>query len=259
MSQRDKAEALRALHRQGDPVVLVNVWDAASARVVASAPGCVAIATASWSIAAARGYEDGEQIPRDEMIAAVGLIARAVELPVTADLERGFGDAGETLALAIEAGAVGCNLEDSLADGTLRPASEHAAAVAAVRANGEELGVQLVINARTDTFLVEGFDTPEARMIAAIERGEAYMQAGADCIFIPGLRELETIREISARIPVSVGGGAGGPTRRQLAEAGVTRISYGPGPLGLAMAALQRGAETLLAGGDPPADLSFRP
>src|SRR5262249_57798925 len=103
MSQRDKAEALRALHRPGDPVVLVNVWDAASARVVASAPGCAAIATASWSIAAAHGYPDGEQIPRDEMVAAVGLIPRSVELPVTAALERGFGDAGETIPRAIQA------------------------------------------------------------------------------------------------------------------------------------------------------------
>jgi 2-methylisocitrate lyase-like PEP mutase family enzyme len=259
MSQRDKAEALRALHRPGDPVVLVNVWDAASARVVASAPGCAAIATASWSIAAAHGFADGQEIPRDEMIAAVGLVARSVELPVTADLERGYEDAGETIALAVEAGAVGCNLEDSLADGTLRPTSEHAAAVEAARANGAELGVPLVINARTDAFFAKGFDSPEERKIAAIERGEAYMEAGADCIFLPGLSDLDVIAEIAGRFPVSVMGRAGGPTRAQLAAAGVSRISYGPGGMGLALAALRRGAETLLAGGEPPEDLGFRP
>src|SRR4051812_24273 len=156
MTLKEKADALRALHVPGDPVVLVNVWDAASARVVASAPGCAAIATASWAIAAAHGFGDGEQIPRDEMIAAVGLIARSVELPVTADLERGYADAGETIALAIEAGAVGCNLEDSDPGDTLRPTSEHAARVAAARANGEELRVPVVINARTDVFIHGG-------------------------------------------------------------------------------------------------------
>src|SRR5262245_36866651 len=148
MSQKEKADALRALHVAGDPVVLVNAWDAASARAVANAPGCRAIASASGAIAAAHGYPDGEAISRDEMIAVVGLIAHSVELPVSADLERGYQDAGETIALAIEAGVVGCNLEDSEDDG-LRPTEEHAARVAAARANGEELGVPIVSNART--------------------------------------------------------------------------------------------------------------
>jgi 2-methylisocitrate lyase-like PEP mutase family enzyme len=253
MSSKEKAEALRALHVAGDPVVLVNVWDAASARVVAAA-GARAIATASWSIAAAHGFGDGEQIPRDEMIAAVGLVARTVELPVTADLERGYADAGETIALAIEAGAVGCNLADSLADDTLRPTAEHAERVAAARANGEELGVPVVINARTDAYLT---DLPaEERLAAAIERGEAYMDAGADCIFVPGLRDLETIAELCTHFPVSV---IGASPRAEVAAAGVSRISYGPGGMGIALAALRREAESLLAGGAPPADLGFRP
>jgi 2-methylisocitrate lyase-like PEP mutase family enzyme len=254
------AEALRALHRPGEPLVLVNAWDAASARVVAGTPGCQAVATASWSIAAARGLADGEALPRDEMIAAIGIVARAVELPVTADLERGYGDAGETVALAIEAGAVGCNLEDSAGDGTLRPAAEHAERVAAARANGEELGVPLVINARSDVYLT-GEVPPEERLVAALERGEAYLDAGADCIFVPGLRDLDELEQLAARMggPISVLGGAGGPTRDQFAAAGVARISYGPGPMGVATAALRRAAETLLAGGEPPADLGFRP
>ncbi len=253
MTQKEKAEALRALHVAGDPLVLVNAWDAASARVVASAPGCAAVATASWSIAAAHGYPDGEQIPRDEMIAAVGLIARSVDLPVTADLERGYSDAGETIALAIEAGAVGCNLEDSDED-ALRPTEEHAARVAAARANGEELDVPVVINARTDAYLV-GLPAEE-RLAAAIERGEAYMDAGADCIFVPGLRDVEAIAELCTHFPVSV---IGALPRAELAAAGVSRISYGPGGMGIALAALRREAEALLAGGAPSADLGFRP
>jgi hypothetical protein len=133
MTQREKAEELRRLHAAPEPLVLVNAWDAVSARVVADA-GASAIATASWSIAAARGYEDGEQIPLDEMLDSVRVVARAVDLPVTADLERGFGDAGSTVARAIEAGAVGCNLEDSTGSGGLVPVEAHVAAVAAARA-----------------------------------------------------------------------------------------------------------------------------
>ncbi len=254
MSQKEKAEALRALHVAGDPVVLVNAWDAASARTVASAPGCHAIATASWAIAAAHGYSDGEAIPRDMMIAAVGVVARSVDLPVTADLERGYEDAGETIALAIEAGAVGCNLEDSDAD-SLRPTEEHAARVAAARANGEELGVPVVINARTDVYLRPGLANEE-RLTAAIERGEAYMDAGADCIFVPGLRDLDAIEELCSHFPVSV---IGASPKAELAAAGVSRISYGPGGMGIALAALRREAESLLAGGAPPAELGFRP
>src|SRR5918995_1447379 len=135
-TQREKAEELRRLHEAPEPLVLVNVWDAVSARVVAGAPGCRAIATASWSIAAAHGFPDGEAISREAMIEAVGVVARAVDLPVTADLERGFGDARHTIESALEAGAVGCNLEDADGAGGLRPAEEHAEAVAAARAAG---------------------------------------------------------------------------------------------------------------------------
>ena len=118
--QRGKAEELRQLHSAAELLVLVNVWDVASARVVAGAPGCRAIATASWSIAAALGFRDGEQLARDDMLAAVGRIAAAVDQPVTADLEAGFGaspaEVAQTIAAAIEAGAVGCNLEDGVED-----------------------------------------------------------------------------------------------------------------------------------------------
>jgi 2-methylisocitrate lyase-like PEP mutase family enzyme len=259
-SQLEKAEELRRLHEAPEPLVLVNAWDAVSARVVAAAPGARAIATASWSIAAARGFPDGEKISRGEMIEGVRIVADAVQLPVTADLERGFGDARLTLESAIEAGAVGCNLEDSDGSGGLWPAEEHAAVVAAARAAGDAAGIPIVINARTDVFLTDVVPAEE-RVVAALERGAAYLEAGADCIFVPFVRDLATIETLAKEMggPISVIGGAGGPTLAQLASAGVARVSYGPGPLGVAMAALSRAAETLLAGGDPPADLAFRP
>jgi len=254
-TQREKAQELRRLHAAPEPLVLVNAWDAASARVVAGTPGCRAIATASWSIAAAHGFPDGESIPLEEMLAAVKVVADAVELPVTADLERGYGDAGETVRRALEAGAVGCNLEDAGAEGGLVPVEQHVAAVAAARAAGEQAGVPLVINARTDVFL-SGLND----MDQAVERARAYLAAGADCAFVPGVRDVATLEELVIRVrgPVSVIGGAGGPTLGELAKLGIARVSYGPGPLGVAMAALRRAAETLLTGGEPPAELAFR-
>jgi 2-methylisocitrate lyase-like PEP mutase family enzyme len=235
------------------------VWDAASARAVAAAPGCRALATASWAIAAARGVADGEVLSREEMLYAVGVVARAAELPVTADLERGYGDVRITVEGALEAGAVGCNLEDSDGAGGLWPAEEHAAVVAAARAAGDAAGIPLVINARTDVYLTDVIP-PDERLLAALERGAAYLDAGADCIFVPGVRDVTLLTALAKEMggPVSVLAGAGGPPLAELARLGIARVSYGPGPQGVAMAALSRAAETLLAGGDPPADLAYR-
>jgi 2-methylisocitrate lyase-like PEP mutase family enzyme len=215
-SQLEKAEELRRLHEAPEPLVLVNAWDAVSARVVAAAPGARAIATASWSIAAARGFPDGEKISRGEMIEGVRIVADAVQLPVTADLERGFGDARLTLESAIEAGAVGCNLEDSDGSGGLWPAEEHAAVVAAARAAGDAAGIPIVINARTDVFLTDVVPAEE-RVVAALERGAAYLEAGADCIFVPFVRDLATIETLAKEM--------GGPRRRRARE-------LRPGPAG---------------------------
>lgn len=258
-TQREKAEELRRLHAAPEPLVLVNVWDGASARVVAAAPGCRALATASWSIAAARGLPDGEAVSREAMLESVGVVARATELPVTADLERGYGDARFTVEGALEAGAVGCNLEDSDGAGGLWPAEEHAAVVAAARSAGDAAGIPLVINARTDVYL-EDVIPPEERLLAALERGAAYLDAGADCVFVPGVRDVTTIEALVRDMggPISVLAGTGGPSLAELARIGIARVSYGPGPQGVAMAALARAAETLLAGGDPPADLAYR-
>jgi 2-methylisocitrate lyase-like PEP mutase family enzyme len=258
---RPRAEALRALHTDPAILVLVNVWDAASARTVASVPGCRAIATASWAIAAAHGLADGEAIGREGMLEAVGIVARAVGLPVTADLEGGYGetpdDVAETIERAIAAGAVGCNLEDGAReDEPLRDAEDAAARIAAARAAADAAGVPIVINARTDVYL-RGADDPEA----AILRGQAYARAGADCIFVPGVVEAGTIKALVDGIdaPVSVLARQGAPSVRELQELGVARVSFGPGPMGAALAALARVASDLMGGGVPAGELSYRP
>jgi 2-methylisocitrate lyase-like PEP mutase family enzyme len=254
MTQREKADTLRNLHHGPELLVLVNVWDAVSARTVAATPGCHALATASWSIAAAHGERDGENLSREEMIAAVGRVARAVDVPVTADLERGYGDVATTMTAAIEAGAVGCNLEDAMC-----PTAEHAERVAAAREAGERAGVPLVINARTDVFLA-GAGAPEERVDLALERGRAYAEAGGDCIFVPGASDPADLRRLVAEMgaPVSVLAQVGDPPLAELQEIGIARVSVGPGSLAVAMAALRRAASDLLGGGDLPADLAWR-
>lgn len=246
-----KADALLAAHRSGDPLVLVNVWDAWSARVVAQTPGCQAIATASHSIAAGHGYADGEQIPVEEMIQAIGLIASVVDLPVTADLEGGYGDAGATVAAAIEAGVVGGNLEDRL-----RPADEHAQAIAAARAAGGGAGIHFVINARTDEYLLG-----EKNLDRAIAAGRTYLDAGADCIFVPGAGTPDDVAALVAafdgRLSLIVSPKA--LPLRELAQLGVARVSVGPGSLGIAAAALRDGAAQLLARDGYPDTLTYRP
>lgn len=245
------AGALLAAHRPGDPLILVNAWDAWSARVVAETPGCAAVATASHSIAAAHGYPDGEQIPVAEMIEAIRLIASVVDLPVTADLEGGYGDAGATVAAAIEAGAVGGNLEDQL-----RPAEDHAGAIAAARAAGDAAGIHFVINARTDEYLLGAKDV--RRAIAA---GRSYLDAGADCVFVPGAGSAADIAALVAAFDgrLSLIGSPKGLPLNELARLGVARVSVGPGSLGIAAAALRDGAAQLLSGEAFPDAMTYRP
>ena len=257
-TQADRAAELRALHQTpGSPLILVNAWDAVSARVVAAQPGCRAIATASHSVAAAHGYPDGEELPPDLLFTAIGEIADAVDLPVTADLERGYGMTGEAVRLAIEAGAVGCNLEDGTgdADAPLRPVDAAVAAIDEAITVGASLGVPLVVNARTDAFLAgvdDAFDV-------AVERGRAFLQVGADCVFVPGVSDAETIAALVEAIgPVSVFASPASPPLGDLARLGVRRISFGPGPLGVAMQALGDAAAGLLAGEGYPAALAHR-
>ena len=235
MDQRAKAEALRDLHIPGDPLLLLNAWDAASAVVIARA-GARAIATSSAAAANALGYADGQHLTREQMLGAVAAIAGAVDLPVTADMEAGYGDEPEAAAATargvVEVGAVGLNMED-LSDGgeDLLPIERFAAKIAAVRAVGDETGIPLVLNARTDVFLGQVGD-PGTRLERAVERGRAYLAAGADCIFVPGVIDPGVITALVQGIdgPVSVLAVPGSPPLTELKALGVARISTGSGP-----------------------------
>ncbi len=227
----DPAATLRALHRPGTPLVLPNVWDAATARVVADA-GFPAVATGSAAVAASLGYPDGEAAPADEMFAAIGRIARAVALPVTADVERGYGWPPAELVRRLAAtGAVGCNIEDSdPGTGRLVDADEQADFLAAVRAAADRAGVDLVINARIDTFH-HGEGDDRQRLEEAVRRGRRYAEAGADCVYPILFAERAAIRTLVARIPspVNVMYRPGTPSLAELAGTGVARISFGSG------------------------------
>src|SRR6478735_7833372 len=187
-----RADELLRLHQDPELLTLVNVWDAISARVVADIDGTKALATASHSIAASYGYEDGENIPVDLMVEAVGRIAAATSLPVTADLEGGYGDAAETVRKAIGVGIVGANIEDQL-----KPLPEAAAQVEAVMKAAEAEGVpSFVLNARTDTFLKmlqgDGRD-PQDVLADAVQRGKAFLDAGAPVVFVPGILDEDQV------------------------------------------------------------------
>jgi len=245
-----KAAELRRLHTDPELLVVVNVWDAISAKVVADLPGCRALATASHSIAASRGYPDGEAIPLDLMIAGISEITAATDLPVSADIEAGYGDAGEATRRTIGVGAVGGNLEDEM-----KPLAEAVAAVEAVVAAGEAEGVPFVLNARTDAFLKAG-DRNLAEVLAdAIERGRAFLEAGADCVFVPGkLDKLAVGALVETLGPqrLSVIGVPGSLTQAEFAEFGVARISFGPWTQRVALTALADTGANLLAGGALP-------
>jgi 2-methylisocitrate lyase-like PEP mutase family enzyme len=237
-----KARAFAELHVPGAPLVLYNVWDAGSARTVAEA-GAKAVATGSWSVAAAQGFPDGEKLPLDLAIANLERILASVELPVTIDLEGGYDDAAATAARARRAGAVGCNLEDRVVGGEgLYPAERQAARLAAVR---EAAGPSFFINARADVFLQaprEAHD--EALLDEALERGRLYGEAGADGLFLPGLADERLIAAACGRstLPVNIMAWPGTPPLRRLAELGVARISHAGAPWRAAMTALAQAA-----------------
>jgi 2-methylisocitrate lyase-like PEP mutase family enzyme len=238
---RARAEALLRLHDRTRVLVLPNAWDVASARAIEEA-GFPAIATTSAGIAAVLGYPDGQNVSRDEMLEMVARIARKLRVPLTADLEAGYGDAGETVRRALQAGAVGMNLEDAKHGGGLVPMAEHVEQVQKARAAAKD--VHFVINARCDAFFtkIDGdpFDT-------AIQRGRAYLAAGADCIFYPGLRDVELIGRIVKILnaPVNLLAGPGTPPIAKLAELGVARVSAGSGTMRAALTAGLRAAEEL--------------
>jgi len=251
---RSKARRLLELHAGPPILVLPNVWDVASARIVAATRGCEAIATSSAGVAAALGYPDGEAIPREKMLTAVERIAAAVALPVTADLEAGYGESADAAAAtaegALAAGAVGLNLEDGRDERDLVDASLHVARIRAARAVGEAAGVHLVLNARTDAYLIGSGDL-DGRFRTTVERARLYRSAGADSIFVPGVSDADTIGRLAEAIdaPLNVLAVAGTPPVSELEGLGVARVSVGSGPMRAAAALTAAIAEELLERG----------
>ena len=250
----DKAERLRALHRPPPILVLPNVWDAASARLI-EAEGFPAIATTSAGVAAALGYPDGGVVPAREMIEAVARIARAVKVPVTADIEHAYGATPDAVAdvvlRVIAAGAVGINLEDYVPGATdLEPIALQVDKITTITKAATKAGVRVVINARTDGFL-RGFGAPDARLGVAIERGKAFLEAGADCVFVPGVRDAATIGALVRGIggPINVLAVDGTPSITELEALGVARVSLGSGPMRATMTVIRDIARELKASG----------
>lgn len=239
MEQRDKAELLRRLHSGPDILILPNAWDAVTARIV-EAEGFPAVATTSAGCAAVLGYADGQHIPPEEMLFLVGRIARSVEVPVTADVEAGYGSAVETALGVIASGAVGINLEDMAGD-TLLPLERQIETIRAVRAASGQRGVPLVINARTDIFLA-GHGDEKTRFARTVDRLNAYRDAGADCLFAPGVSDAVMIGELARAVrgPLNILAGANSPSIADMKRLGVARVSLGSGTSRIALGALRR-------------------
>jgi 2-methylisocitrate lyase-like PEP mutase family enzyme len=255
LEQKNKADKLRSLHTGREVLVLPNVWDVASARIVEEC-GFPAIATTSAGIAFSLGYPDGEKILKEEMFAAIGRIARAVRVPVSADVEAGYGDrpehAASTARAVIDAGAVGMNLEDATGD-TRHPLAElqlQLERIRAVRETAARFQVPLVLNARTDVYLLQVGD-PAKRYEETVRRLKAFREAGADCVFVPGLRDAATISRLvdDMRFPVNVLGGPGSPSIPELRKLGVARVSLGSGPMRATLGLLRRLSEEIKSAG----------
>lgn len=233
MNLKTKAETFRSLHKGGGILVLVNAWDVASARIVEAA-GALAVATTSAGVANVLGYADGERISRRVMIEAVERIARAVNVPVTADVEAGYGpapeDAAESARQVIAAGAVGMNFEDATGDPAhpLFAVEQQVERIRAIRDVAASHQVPLVVNARTDVFLA-AVGAPETRFDEAVRRANAYREAGADCLFVPAVTDADVIARLARAIrgPLNILAGPGAPSVAELQRLGVARVSTG--------------------------------
>ncbi|MEU8354536.1 isocitrate lyase/phosphoenolpyruvate mutase family protein [Nonomuraea sp. NPDC048882] len=243
-SSIDHAARFRAMHH-GAVLVLPNAWDAASAALVEAA-GAQAIATTSAGVSWANGAPDGSGLGREAMVGAVARIVAAVRVPVTADIEGGYGDVAATVRAVIQAGAVGVNLEDSPGS-PLLPAAEQAARIAAARAAADAEGVDLFVNARTDVYLA---GVPGDQVAEVEERARVYAEAGADGLFVPGLLDLDVIARLAkGPLPLNVMAGPGAPPVAELAAAGVARVSVGSAIAQSAYAVAARAAAELLGDG----------
>ncbi|GAA6209326.1 isocitrate lyase/phosphoenolpyruvate mutase family protein [Cognatishimia sp. WU-CL00825] len=242
MTQAELAAEFAAMHQKGDPLVLYNIWDAGSARVVVEA-GAKAVATGSWSVAASQGHEDGEQLPLEMALMGIRRICKTVDVPVTLDFEGAYATGptgvGTNVTRALKLGVVGINLEDQVIGGKgLHKTPDQARRVAGARAAATEFNVPLFINARTDVFLREpNRDWHAGLMPQALERLEAYAAAGASGLFVPGLVDLALIKQVvdAFDLPVNVMRGPESAGIDALADLGVARISYGPAPYRQAM------------------------
>ncbi|MDQ3401976.1 MAG: isocitrate lyase/phosphoenolpyruvate mutase family protein [Actinomycetota bacterium] len=233
ISQQDKAARFHHSHAGDEVLALANAWDVASALVSVRA-GVRAVATTSSGVAWSLGAPDGDALDRRQALDLIARVVAAVDVPVSADIETGFGatpdDVASTVRDVLAAGAVGVNMEDSYATerGPLRDIDEQARRYAAARGAATEAGIDLFINARTDAYLRQ-VGTEDERLTETLDRARAYLDAGASGIFVPGLTDLATIRTLAARIeaPLNIMVAAGSPTVRELAEAGVARVSMG--------------------------------
>jgi 2-methylisocitrate lyase-like PEP mutase family enzyme len=229
-----RAQTLLSLHTSGKLLILPNIWNPIGARIL-EAKGYPAVATASAAVSASLGYEDGEQIKRSTLIDILSRIARSVDIPVTADIESGYGKTPtqleETIEEVIDSGVVGINIEDSIKEGdALRPIEAQCKRIAKAKQAAGKRGIPLVINARIDSFLSKSFTTNEARIEEAVVRAKVYREAGADCIYPVGPGDRETVIELRSRIagPINILATSNAAPLRVLQDIGVNRVSFGP-------------------------------
>src|SRR6266481_8699029 len=251
MNQSEKAARFAALHVKGAPLLLYNAWDAGSAQSILDA-GAKAIATSSWAVAEAQGYRDGEAIPVGLVEQIVARIAGTIDVPVTVDFEGGYSDDDTVLAAKVSRllalGVVGINFEDRVVKGVgLYAVNRQAHRIAAIRDAADKKGLNLFINARTDSFLGQKGD-PAQSVGDALDRAKAYASAGASGFFIPGLRDDALIGRIcdGVALPVNVMVMDGVPSKERLSKLGVARISYGAIPYIRAMKAVREEALKVL-------------
>ena len=257
VTQLERAALFHRLHVKGDPVVLFNIWDAGTAQVVARA-GFKAIATGSWSVAAAHGYNDGERLPFELAVANLREIVAAVDLPVTIDLEAGYGGppaaVADSVNRVLQAGAIGFNLEDQIiggGEGAFYSVADQSARLRAAHGAADRAAIPAFINARTDLFLHAQPARHNAELVdKALQRAAAYADSGASGFFAPGLIDELLIGTLCAAcsLPVNILARPGAPSAKRLAELGVARISHGPGPYRQAMRLLEDAARGALGG-----------
>jgi 2-methylisocitrate lyase-like PEP mutase family enzyme len=250
-----KADAFRSMHHAPPILILPNAWDAVTARLFVKA-GARAIATTSAGVAATLGYADGQNVPRELMMEAIARIARVVDVPVTADIESGYAespkDLGESIRAVINAGAIGFNLEDATGDSRqpLFAREQQIERIRAAREAADKTGVRVVINARTDVYLAKVGEVA-SRFAETVRRLNAYREAGADCLFVPGIAHMPTLTQLVHSVPgpLNVLAGPGMPPVADLQRIGIARLSVGSAIMRATLAVARDAADELLQKG----------